>query len=204
MSDHGRIDDGYGEQMSAEQVLALYEQRAQVIAREWATPAAPKEDLAQEARIALWKETQKRPGDRMQGLASVVIRRAVSHAALDQRWTGTDYKKGGQPRDPIRTNPSGLPEDQVGDSDGPAPIWLVAADLLDGVEYAYHEGQIMQALNALPPEHREYVFMRFWMGYNEPEIAAYTGRTKANVNRTWHQVIRPRLQEHLANLVGAW
>lgn len=195
------IDAGYGDALTPEEVLARYEQRARVIAYEWERPHAPREDLAQEARIALWRELVKRQeaGEDLatvQGLATVVIRRAVSNAVVDQRWTGTEYPMGKR-RDPIRTDPRDL-DAEVRDG-----LVLVAADVLAEVELAYHEGEIMAAISAMPEAHREYVYLRFWRGYNDPEIAALTGRGKANVGRTWHSVIRPQLRQRLAHLAGA-
>ena len=71
---------------------------------------------------------------------------------------------------------------------------------LSGVEMAYHEGQITQALAALDPEHREYVYLRFWGGWTQPEIAEALGTTKSTVDGWWNRIIRPALRTELAHL----
>lgn len=41
---------------------------------------------------------------------------------------------------------------------------LLGVDVLDGVESAYHHGEIAQAIAALSPMQREYVYARFYLG----------------------------------------
>jgi RNA polymerase sigma factor (sigma-70 family) len=195
------IDAGYGDALTVDEVLARYEQRARVIAYEWERPHAPREDLAQEARIELWRVLREREArgedlSEVRGLATVVLRRAVSNAAVDQRWTGTEYPRG-KAKDPIRRDPRDL------DHELDAGLVLAAADVLSEVELAYHEGEIYGAIRELPAAHRRYVYLKFWCGLTEAEIAAELGRTKGNVHRTWTEVIRPRLRERLSHLAGA-
>lgn len=201
------INDGYGDGLTPTELLAMWEQRVQVIAHEHARPGAEKEDLAQEARIALWKQAPKYPGDDMSGgLATVIIRHAIAPAAEYQRWTGTADGTKGKPRDPLRRTPDSL-DAPLGNADEGAEVTTLAdsllletPDVIDGLEMAYHRGEILRAINELSDEHREYVYLKFWRGMSEAEIGAALGRTKGNVNRTWLQVIRPRLREKLAHL----
>jgi len=201
--------DGFGDNLDVGEVLEAQEARIAFHARMAVRPHADVDDLKQEARIAIWREAVKHPGDPLHGLAPVVIRRAVTAAAVHQRWTGNvEDRKGGKAKDPLR-RPHGSLDLEVGNDDEGAEVTtfadtlvLVANDVLEAVVLAYHYGEIWQAIAELPADHKEYVYMKFWLGLSEREIGAKTGRTAANVNRTWLQVIRPRLQRSLAHLAG--
>jgi len=68
---------------------------------------------------------------------------------------------------------------------------------LDGVLLAYHDGEIAQALAALPKAWRDYVIDRFWHGMSERETQALRGQAVK-----WYRV-RPVLAEKLAHLETA-
>lgn len=74
----------------------------------------------------------------------------------------------------------------------------MAAEVLDGVVLAYHYGEIHEAIADLHPRWREYVYLRFWEGHGDSEIARLLG---ARVG--WTDKVRPVLRERLAHLAGA-
>lgn len=67
---------------------------------------------------------------------------------------------------------------------------------LDGIELAYHEGEILQALNQLTPREREYVYLRFWRGLQKPQLVGHFGYEPNGLWRT----ARAKLQVSLAHL----
>lgn len=75
---------------------------------------------------------------------------------------------------------------------------LGAQEHLEEVALAYHYGEIHEAVADLEPLWREYVYLRFWAGYGDLEVAREVG-TRVH----WNDRVRPILAERLAHLVGA-
>ena len=73
-----------------------------------------------------------------------------------------------------------------------------AMDKYEGLVLAYHYGEIHRAVADLDPLYREYVFLRFWQGYRDAEVARVLG-TRIH----WHDRVRPLLAERLAHLASA-
>lgn len=67
---------------------------------------------------------------------------------------------------------------------------------LDGIEVAYHAGEICAALDVLTPAQRKYVVARFWGGQSPSELRDLFGYDPASLWRT----AKPRLQDKLCNL----
>lgn len=67
---------------------------------------------------------------------------------------------------------------------------------LDGIEVAYHAGEIVRALDVLTPAQRRYVVARFWGGKNKAELTYLFGYDPASL---WRDA-KPRLQTRLAYL----
>jgi DNA-directed RNA polymerase specialized sigma24 family protein len=82
-------------------------------------------------------------------------------------------------------------------------VLLRAAEIMEGVELAYHRGEIYAALDRLPPEHKAYVLLRFWGGCTNSEIASALARPVNNMARTWTEAIKPKLRAELLHLLGA-
>lgn len=195
----GDLNDGFGDALTPAEIVAMHEPLAKTIAYERATSDAPAEDLAQEARIRIWELAQRKAGqnDDLRGLASVAMRRRVQEVVSRQTWTGYE-KAGGRTAgaDPLRRPRESM--DAIIEALG-ADIFG-GADALSGVEMAYHEGEILRALCDLTPQHRTYVFLRFWGGATNPEIAEEMGTTMSMVNNWWNRSIRPALATSLAHL----
>jgi RNA polymerase sigma factor (sigma-70 family) len=129
------------------------------------------EDLAQEGWIALWQATKTYDGrdgvpfdywlqrcahDRMR-----VVLRLWMAKCRDVNIT----ELGGNPWEQI-SNWSELSSENA---------WVSLLTNLGDVEFAYHHGEIAQAMACLTPRQREYVYLRYCRGYTSPELTAHFG-----------------------------
>ena len=193
------IDDGYGEdELWLEEKIAGRQRLLEIQASErGVSDPGMRDDLIQEGRIKIWDVLMREPD--AAGLLSVATkRRMMKLVTQETTWFGQEGRQGLE-RDPLRRSWDSTDRD---DDDTP-PLEIVAADILSGVELAYHAGEIAEAINALPEKHREYVVLRFWGGLTNPEIAAIQEVNSGNMARTWNQAIRPVLAERLEHLVDA-
>lgn len=149
-----------------------------------------RKDLAQEGYIAMWRALQTFDPDKG-ALTSWV------QWAADQRmrnvlrkwtWTGAPMAKGHHrenPATPVDTNADWVVE-RIGET----------SDLLDGILWQYHEGDIINAINELTPQQRAYVYRMFWRGETYTEIA----KTLPAANQHWSKA-KKALRVKLAHLV---
>ena len=151
------------------------------------------DDVRQEGRIALWH------GHTEPHALRNAERRMRSFAFGRRPQTGHTRGAGGE----------GMDVQQVVVLDAPVNEGvtvmdlLAAVDLLGEIEIAYHHGEIMQAINSLPDEHREYLYRRFWEGWNDSEIARSMGVSTSGMHNRWVRTIRPALIERLQHLAAA-
>lgn len=164
------------------------------------------DDVAQEGYIAMWRAAGTWDPGRgalpswLTGAARLRMRDVTRGHG---QWTGHEPVRG------VTGGPDPEPLDVVQDDWLPAAL-VDSGVALEAVEDGYHHGVIAQAVAALPPEQRRYVFLRFWVGLDPasraPEMRAlralfpemgerglWDGRTGA----------RRRLAEALAPLVQA-
>lgn len=191
------INDGFGELSDVEKVLLEEEDFIVRNARHALVKKMGRsfsegldEDAIQEARIAAWQSWIKHQNRAYLNIA--VRQRLVAHVYRDQ-WFGT--KPTAHEMDPIRRSS----RDSLDDPD--IDVVLTANESLEAVLMAYHDGEIVEAINALSPTQREYVVLRFWCGMTNPEIAAVQGKTPSGVSSIWSKAIRPSLLERLSHLV---
>lgn len=160
------------------------------------------EDALQEGRIAFWREYR----DLVAELSPAPVPFALWRA--EQRMKRVAYRSealtGHAPmigRPEVKTVAMLDKPVAEGADETLADLILAANDVLDGVELAYHAGEIAAALEALPEHHRKYVVARFWYGLTDTEIAAQEGLSSSKVlyNR-WTRTIRPALMRQLAHL----
>lgn len=193
------INDGFGDLSTIEQVLLDEEDfivrnaRHALVRKTGRNFAAGADDDAiQEARIAAWQSWTKHQNRAYLNIA--VRQRMIEHVYRDQ-WFG--MTRSAHEKDPIRR------EDRYSLDDPDIDIFLTAHESLEAVLMAYHEGEIVEAINALSPTQREFVVLRFWCGMSYPEIAEIQGKTPGGVSGIWTKSIRPALMERLAHLVEA-
>lgn len=186
----GGYSGGYGDNLTAEELIGRLEALNTLRSRECAHPGAEAEDLAQEGRIALWRAVQSHPGHSREYYSAASGRR-IREAAIRQTWTG-HTRHHGQPTDPLR-QPG---KRSLDDPDFAVPEAVDGTDWVNAAEWGYHRGEILAALNTLSPQAREYVWRRFWCGWSAGELDQVYG---GNSWRVW-DAARSELREMLALL----
>lgn len=190
------LNDGIGDSLSVDERIRAKQRLIEIMVSEHQRDLENRDDLIQEGRIALWRTMIREDCPSSEAYLHAAARQRINEVATRQTWTG-HTRVHGQPTDPLR-QPGKVEMEAALD----AGLVTVAADVLGAVEMAYHRGEIMKVLAELPYEYRAYVVLRFWGGYTQPEISEILHRQPNNLNRTWQEVIRPRLQRQLAHLVA--
>lgn len=183
--------------MSPEDVVARHEGLVKIQANRYATEQTPFEDLAQEARIELWRQAVKRPGDNLDKLASYIIKRRVIRVSM----TGTTFAPG---------KPG-----EKGNKKSVAPaVWIdglekhvrqVVEDRMDTAPSAEADvlreltaEQVRAAIRALPTESMRELA---WGRLHEEESATTAERigcTPQAARATWFKTVLPKLRKVLA------
>lgn len=123
------------------------------------------EEAVQEGRIELWR-TYRETGDSVKAMAHAKVRMKAVAYNVGVRMTGEE------PRERF-TAPQGHDsldrEVRSTQGHGAETSWTLGDLLegpshLEGVEIAYHRGEILKAFNALKPRQQYYVYARFWCG----------------------------------------
>lgn len=148
--------------MTQEATLEAFKPWVRTVARSYAQGDPDlTEEYAQEAWIAIWRTLEKKPGS------------PDVHLKADARQRLKDcYIRGdrlGKPRAGHSTKIATVPVD------GDAPLWESLTSLPGGSEMAYHTAEIVEAINGLSPAKREYVYLRFWKGYDSPTLTRHFG-----------------------------
>ena len=198
------INDEYGDARPVEeQALADWDAWLRRAALRMMPLADPRfADTVQEGRIEFWRayaSLADEPADNQLRFSLHRARRRMSHYAFrDEPQTGHTRMIGRPEVKPVTS----LDRPLSADSETTFGALLVdGSATLDGIELAYHHGQISEAIDSLPAHHRAYVVQRFWHGLSDTEIAAREGLSSSKVlyNR-WTRTIRPLLAERLAHL----
>lgn len=130
------------------------------------------EEVAQEGWIAIWRVTKTHtPND---GLFKTAALNKMRNAVRDYTSPVRDVR---------RTDLTDFPED------------LISIDLTE-IEAAYHYGEISSAINALPQRQREYVVLKYWLGWTEVEMIEHFGYRP----KTLGVIARSTLAKELAHL----
>jgi RNA polymerase sigma factor (sigma-70 family) len=138
------------------------------------------EDLAQEGWVAMWKAHQ-----RWNGTGDVTM-----WLKANARWR-------------MKTILSRRRDDMAVDWDvnSDDEIWqLASGDVVDEVMDAYHSGEIMAAIDKLSPKQREYVMLRFYMGYEHPQLEAHFGYNPGALWSSKKNGARYKLMQELEHL----
>jgi RNA polymerase sigma factor (sigma-70 family) len=183
-------------EVSEAELLAAYRPWLRTVARRMMPPGGERniEDLAQEGWVAMWKALSTHDGSAPLDyfLKYVAQRRMVS---VLEKWRNADQGRrqgwSGQVDLQIAGHPT-LIEDHTA-------IWNMLTVDLPEVEAAYHHGEILAALAELTPRQREYVLLRFWGGYNQPDIAEHFGYVPRGLWASARKKLATAL-EHLASV----
>lgn len=140
------------------------------------------DDLAQEGNIEMWRAAQTY--DPACGVALVPFVRSAARYRMLRcvsrgKWFGSSDQRG-------HTKP---PERELNVDDD-----LAIGENIDALLIAYHHGEIMEALAALPPLQRDKVIRRFWNDEIVPGSSWWNGSKGAK------RKLRERLS-HLKELV---
>jgi len=191
------LSDGFGDDLSIEERIIANERLLKLKAAERNRIPEFWDDVLQEGRIVQWQVMEKRP-EAAPAYISASMSNRIQKVINRQTWTGYESRHG-RPTDPIRR------KDRDSFDDPDFHTVASAAETLDKVIFAYHHGEILQALNSLTERQREYVYLRFWQGLTNPEIAARFEMSRSAVEREWNTKTKPALLEqleHLHELVG--
>lgn len=173
-------------------------------------------DLIQEGRIALWKaygELAEEPEPNRTRYSMHRARQRMKHYVFrDEPSTGHEPMVGHVEVKPVISVQAPLNEDGVTLAD-----LLEAVEGLEGVEMAYHHGEIMAAFQALTPGQQRYVYARFWCGMDATDgMNANRGMKEARANNPFLRRdvywtgnkttagAKKRLAEALAHLEGVF
>ena len=187
-------DDGYGDPEDVEALIARFDRWQHYVANSLdGSSSARHDDLVQEGRIALWKAFS-RSGERNAAYLTRASRNAMSSAVARDYWTGTEGVQGH-----ARRQPPTDPLDELREH---------PADAFCEIELAYHEGEIVAAINRLPPAQRRYVIARFWLGMDQRSghadaLRQITGRHKPHSLWSGPGGARERLARDLGHLRDA-
>lgn len=184
---------GFGDDLDVQEVIERKERLLQIMVSERVTDPSVRDDILQEARIAVWKAMSR--AYESDAYLHTAARRRIEEVRSRQTWTG-HTRVHGQPTDPLRDSRTDS-LDRLMD----VGLMTAAQSVLDGIEMAYHQGEMFQAIAALPANQREYVILRFWGGLTEPEIAAETHRSVSTVQRLWSDA-KGSLRAALGHLVS--
>jgi RNA polymerase sigma factor (sigma-70 family) len=166
------------------------------------------DDLVQEAYVAMWRSLPKYDPKlgHLPSYLTTVARNRMIDVLRRGTWTGKPENRGSRPVEEVA---------HIDEFDNP-DVLLGAVDSLDGVEIAYHDGEIAAALDTLTPSQRKYVVARFWLGLDPasrepamralcalvPEIQGDRGRALWR-GSSKQRGARERLAEALAHLAPA-
>lgn len=166
------------------EILSDYERWLHKVANRLLPATDPKhDDLVQEGRVAMWKAL--RAHDPSKGSLPAWLTRAAENRMKNLAW-GKGQPTGHEARRGVQEAPVAASVEEMVE-EGPDSLFG-AVDALLGVEWAYHHGEIMQAINALSPLQRRYVYARFWLNVQpqamQPGVVAYRKAEWPEVGKT--------------------
>jgi RNA polymerase sigma factor (sigma-70 family) len=220
-----RLSDGYGNELTTYEMIDFYELLPKFerwlhwMANYYLPWNSPEhDDLVQEGRIAMWNAAQKNNyegGPLNARWLTRLASRQMKDCVRRNLWTGQPREHGatrstspearfipGTGEDPTRETIQFL---TLMDDDWALEQMLGAAELLEGIELAYHRGEILQAIAALPLRQQRYVVLRFWGGMGEQKGDGFTEimgdkNVHSNLWKQKNSGARDRLRKSLAHL----
>lgn len=155
------------------------------------------DDLAQEGWIAMWRALRDyRPekGALPAWLTQHAMWRMLD-CARDKAWLGRP------PRNMGSSKVRDVAEYAAADD---ATVWdrIQSVDVADDLLIAYHRGEIADAVTHLTPQQRRYVYLRFWRGYQRPDMVAEFGYDPTALWNSARNGAKLKLRESLAHLAG--
>lgn len=206
-------NDGFGDAPAVEtddETIAAYSKWLHVVANSFLPPWHDRhDDLVQEGRIAMWRALATHDpakGSLPSWLTQAAKMRMRDVASGKGQPTGHVANRGSREVEAVVSLDALVEE-------GGVEVLLGVAAAVEGVEMAYHAGEIAEALQSLSPAQQRYVRARFWYGLDpssrEPGMRAMVDLVpEARKRFLWtgssKQVgARDRLASRLAHLVEA-
>jgi len=144
------------------------------------------EDIAQEGWIALWQALRQDNGAApLDWWLKMCARHRMGHV-LKSRVAAC---RNSRITDAVDATP--------GEQSSSLSVWVHLESSVDEIEHAYHDGEIADAIAALPRAQRAYIERRFWHGWTTSALDIYFG----NGYKLWKPA-RDRLADQLACLRG--
>jgi len=159
------------------------------------------DDLAQEARIAVWRALEKRP-DVEDAYLIAAAYSATTKVATGRSMTGAPSRKGKR-ADVLDVEHDSLDftyDDGDPIIDVPDPTSLEA---LNAVEWHCHAPEVAAVLTTLPEHDRAYVIGVFYLGMTGKDVAAHLGVPYSSMHRRFKTFTTPALSTALAHLADA-
>lgn len=178
-----------------EEVLPAYRAMVVKLVRALCSDKNKEQDLIQEGYIAMWKALKTFDGSRghLPSYLKMKAKGRILECLSRSIWTGTPprYSSGISPDEPAVDTSLSTVQDL-----------LEVTDSIDFVAMKYHEGEILQAMQALGPIQRDYVVRRFWYGQTNAMMTADDSVTY-QPEGAWKKakLVLGEELEHLASLV---
>ena len=181
------LDDGYGDTLTAYEDWLHHRAHQMIHGTQVRPNGEDHDDLVQHGLIAMWKALDSFD---------------ESKGALPAWLT---FKASGAMKDALRPrvkHVQHLDLDQVVRPEFTPEACIEYPDLLQGLERAYHAGEVARALDALTPKQREYVRLRFWEGAGPAQMRAHFGYDPQALWSSKRNGAKYKLQERLAHLAA--
>lgn len=138
------------------------------------------QDLAQEGWIAAWRSIPKATDNPYSMAKKAALWRMSSIIHSNEKTFGSEHRSQGSAGAPP------TPTDDI-------PQFGV---LENYIELAYHYNEINQAVEELAPKQKEYVRLRFWGGFDTPELKTHYGYEPSTIWQMAKRNLNAKL-EHL-------
>lgn len=197
------LNDGFGDQLNVNEVLANYDGWLHRRAYQLSFNVEDREDVAQEGRIAMWKAIGTWDSDKgaLPSWLTTHANYSMKECLSRRFWTGQAKRSPGSGRTAVQQETYSL--DKLLESPDGVEHLLEAADMMDAALWAYHQGEIAEALDALSPAQRKYVVLRFWCGVQNGEMKLVYGYDPSALWTSQKNGARLKLRTRLAHLVEA-
>lgn len=179
--------------MDIDKILQDYEGWLYREARKLSSSGDLVDDLVQEGRVAMWKALQTFDAARgaLPAWLTYKAKNRMLTCVTENLWEGTARKTG---NNSLKVNPTPVVADTI--------VVHLKEDYShsENLDLSYHSAEIVEAVNALTPKQREYVYFRFWRSMTGSDMVKEFGY---NPNGLWAAKTsgaKARLKSKLAHL----
>lgn len=195
------LNDGFGAP-SVEEIMQEREGWFRAMAYRFCADASRREDVAQEGRVAFWNAWKEHDGD-LRIAFNTAKQSMQQHAWYPHRNPPTGSVHEGNRYEPRTISVQAMTA-QTDTTDTFVESIFGMVDSLGDVEWAYHAGEIADALASLTEKERAYVYARFWMGMEgNTEAAQLAKKMNPQVNDRRGDLWGGRKNRHGNHMPGA-